>query len=217
MPANFWETAWAERRIGFHQPEVNEDLRSQAGWFLDGGPHRVLVPLCGKTVDMAWMAAQGHEVVGIELTEQGVNEFFADQGLTPSVTTAGRFTAYRAGRVTILRGDVFDLATAGEAPFDRIWDRAAMVALPPDLRTRYQAMIGALVADGAVMLLNVLEYDPARMQGPPFCVSAEEAEGAFVHLPVHLLDRADQMDDRWRERGHTWMTRHLYRVGPAGG
>lgn len=215
MPANFWETAWAERRIGFHQPDVNEDLRAQAGWFLEGGPHRVLVPLCGKTVDMAWMAAQGHEVVGIELTEQGVNEFLAEQGLSPEVSSVGRFTAYRAGRLTILRGDVFDLATAGEAPFDRIWDRAAMVALPADLRARYQELLAVLIHEGATLLLNVLEYDATRMQGPPFSVTATEVEEAFAALPVHLLDRADQMDDRWRERGHTWMTRHLYRVGPV--
>ena len=216
MPANFWETAWAERRIGFHQPEVNADLVSEAGWFLDDKPHRVLVPLCGKTVDMAWMAARGHEVVGVELTEQGAGEFFADRGLTPTATPAGAFTALRAGGITLLRGDIFDLATAGEAPFDRIWDRAAMIALPPEVRRRYQDHMAALVGAGATMLLNVLEYDPTRMQGPPFTVTAAEVETAFAGLPFTLLDRADQMDDRWRERGHTWMTRHLYRVGGTG-
>ena len=215
MPANFWETAWAERRIGFHQPEVNADLASAAHWFLDDRPLRVFVPLCGKTVDMTWMAAMGHEVVGVELTEQGVAEFFADQGLTPSIASRGRFTAYRAGRITLLRGDVFDLPTAGEAPFDRIWDRAAMVALPPELRPPYQALLSALVTEGATMLLQVLEYDSTRMQGPPFTISPAEVEAAFFRVPIYLLDRADQMDDRWRERGHTWMTRHLYRVGPV--
>lgn len=216
MAANFWETAWAERRIGFHQPEVNADLVSEAGWFLDDKPHRVLVPLCGKTVDMAWMAARGHEVVGVELTEQGAHEFFADRGLTPTASSVGAFTALRAGAITILRGDIFDLHTADEAPFDRIWDRAAMIALPPDLRPRYQAQMADLVGAGATMLLNVLEYDPTRMTGPPFSVPAAEVEAAFAGLPVTLLARADQMDDRWRERGHSWMTRHLYRVGAAG-
>ena len=216
MAANFWETAWAERRIGFHQPEVNADLVSEAPWFLDDRPHRVLVPLCGKTVDMAWMAARGHEVVGVELTEQGAHEFFADRGLTPTASSVGAFTALRAGAITILRGDIFDLHTADEAPFDRIWDRAAMIALPPDLRPRYQAQMADLVGAGATMLLNVLEYDPTRMTGPPFSVPAAEVEAAFAGLPVTLLARADQMDDRWRERGHSWMTRHLYRVGAAG-
>lgn len=216
MAANFWETAWAERRIGFHQPEVNADLVSEAPWFLDDRPHRVLVPLCGKTVDMKWLAARGHEVVGVELTEQGAHEFFADRGLTPTASSVGAFTALRAGAITILRGDIFDLHTADEAPFDRIWDRAAMIALPPDLRPRYQAQMADLVGAGATMLLNVLEYDPTRMTGPPFSVPAAEVEAAFAGLPVTLLARADQMDDRWRERGHSWMTRHLYRVGAAG-
>jgi thiopurine S-methyltransferase len=216
MGDTFWDKAWAEGRIGFHQAGVHVDLLAAAPWFLAEGPHRVLVPLCGKTVDLAWLGEQGHEVVGVELTEQGARAFFSERGLVPTEAPRGAYTALRAGRITILRGDIFDLHTAGEAPFTRIWDRAAMIALPPELRAPYQQLIAGVIASGATLLLNVLEYDATRMSGPPFCVPAAEVEAAFAHLPITLLDREDQMDDRWRERGHEWMTRHLYRVGTVG-
>jgi thiopurine S-methyltransferase len=212
MSREFWDQAWSAGRIGFHQPAVNPDLERAAPWFLDDAPHRVLVPLCGKTVDMHWLAARGHEVVGVEITAQGVEAFFAEAGLAPEVRPLGPHTAWRAGRITVLQGDIFDLAGAELLPFDRIWDRAAMIALPPELRPAYQRLLAARIEAGATLLLNVLEYDTGRMNGPPFSVAAAEVEMAFIRQHVRLLDQEDQLDDRWRERGHDWITRHLFRV-----
>ena len=72
----FWEGRWATDQIGWHRA-VHNDMMVEH-WPAIGAPEgcEVLVPLCGKTLDMHWLAEQGHAVVGLELVEQGVKAFF---------------------------------------------------------------------------------------------------------------------------------------------
>ena len=39
---------------------------------------RVLFPLCGASVDLAWLYRQGHTVVGVEGTWKAVEKLFSD-------------------------------------------------------------------------------------------------------------------------------------------
>ena len=74
MHAEFWQARWARSEIGFHLPEVNPYL--QQYWPALGLPEgaRVLVPLCGKSLDLVWLVEQGHAVIGVELAERAVQE-----------------------------------------------------------------------------------------------------------------------------------------------
>lgn len=174
MDAAFWLDRWENGQIGFHGSEVHEALRTH--WSALGAPAGtpVLVPLCGKSLDMAWLRGQGHPVVGVELSPVAVREFFAEHGLTPSVSTSGAFERWSAGGITILRGDVFDLTPDDVAACRSLYDRAALVALPPALRERYARHLSAILPASARMLLVTLRYPPTEMQGPPF--SVDEAE-----------------------------------------
>ena len=67
-----WVERWQEGRTGWHEPDGNDSLKKY--WRAAG--RRVLVPLCGKTPDLAWLARLGNEVVGIELAEIAVETFF---------------------------------------------------------------------------------------------------------------------------------------------
>src|SRR5688572_17571248 len=106
MTTEDWLARWREGRIGFHEGKPNAQLEHQVAHL--GERRTVLVPLCGKAEDLAYLAARGHTVVGVELAEDAVRQFFVEHGLTPAVSSRGPFTAYTAGAITLLAGDIFD-------------------------------------------------------------------------------------------------------------
>lgn len=174
MDHDFWLQAWGEERTRFHQGNVHGDLIASEASFLGGGPHRVLVPLCGRTLDLAWLAERGHEVVGIELSPIAARLLFEDLGVEPEVSKLGPFEARRRGRLTLLLGDFFAATPEGVGLFDRVWDRAALVAMDPDRRGPYTEIIASLLRPGGLLLQNSFSYDQARMEGPPFSVPPDE-------------------------------------------
>lgn len=203
MEPSFWHERWSQGQIGFHQDRVHPDLQSHAPRFLSGGLHRVLVPLCGKSWDLDWLAKQGHEVTGVELSELAVQQFHAEHGRTPTVSTEGPYTAYRSEGLTVLVGDVFELS----GTFDRVWDRASMVALPPPLRERYVATMKR-VASGGQLMLSTFTYDTAIMSGPPFSIPVSEVQASYPQLELLALD--DTVGPQFAARGHTTFEQRLW-------
>lgn len=159
---------------------------------------RVLVPLCGKSQDMMWLAGQGFGVVGAELSRDAVEQFFTENELTPTVTVAGRLERFEAGGVTIFVGDIFDLDAASLGAADAVYDRAALVALPTALRARYAAHLVA-ITKAAPQWLVTFEYDQALQPGPPFSVPAEDVEALYG--AVYRLTRAETRDVAGGMRG----------------
>lgn len=179
MHDDFWHEKWRRREIGFHEGQPNAML--QRHWARLGIPHgsRVLVPLCGKAVDLVWLAAQGHRVTGIELSEQAVREFFAEQALEPEVDTNGPYRRFRAGNIELLCGDFFELAELVLDDVAAVYDRAALIALPAPLRERYARTLQDTLPKQLRMLLITLAFPPGRTGGPPFSVSATEVRERY--------------------------------------
>ncbi len=94
MEPAFWHERWKLGQIGFHQQRVHPGLQDHAEAFLGSASQRVLVPLCGKSLDLDWLARQGHDVVGVELSEVAVQQFHEEHDRTPEVETHGPYTAY---------------------------------------------------------------------------------------------------------------------------
>ena len=200
MDPKFWLTAWDEGRTAFHAEAVHPGLAEHSAAFLAGGAHRVLVPLCGKTVDLAWMTAQGHEVVGVELAEKAIVALHERDGRTPTIAERGPYRAWESPGLTILQGDVLALTPALAGPIDRGWDRAALVALDPERRARYVAVLRALLPPGAVVLLETFAYDQARKAGPPHSVPEEEVRALWAGARMERLSEVDAIE-QMRPRG----------------
>lgn len=164
-----WRERWREGRIGFHEGHVNRWL-AEYGARLTG---RVLVPLCGKTEDLVWLA-RDHEVVGVEVVEDAVKAFFDEHALVPEVTARGPLQVYRSGPITILCGDLFEVTRDDAGTIDSVYDRAAVIALPEELRQRYVDHLLHLAQRDYRSLTVSLEYDQAKMAGPPFSVTHAE-------------------------------------------
>lgn len=192
MHEAFWQERWARSQIGFHQEKVNGYLRRH--WARLGLTEQaaVLVPLCGKSLDLAWLAEQGHTVIGVELAERAVEDFFAERDVQPQVSQQGAFKIYQAGKLSILCGDFFALSRDDVAECQAFYDRAALIALPPEMRERYAAHLQAILPPACQGLLVTLVYDQQRMDGPPFSVEDAEVEQCFTPGWVpHELERKD--------------------------
>ena len=174
MEPEFWIGKWRDNQIAFHEGAPNRFLARYVARL--GEAKRVLVPLCGKAEDLAFLAGHGHQVLGIELVEDAVRAFFAEHGVTPTV--AGN--VYSHGAITLIASDFFAVSPAIAGPLDALYDRAAYVALPPDLRARYVAHVKSLVPAGSPGLLISYEYPPDRMTGPPFSIPDSEVHGHYA-------------------------------------
>jgi len=191
MEADFWHERWQNNQIGFHEGAPNTLLTAHFAALGVPAGATVFVPLCGKTNDLAWLRAQGYRVVGAELSRLAVEQFFAEQGLTPTITPAGKFERFESEGVTILVGDLFGLDRTMLGPVDAIYDRAALVALPEPMRNRYAPHLLALTGS-APQLLVTFEYDQSRATPPPHSVPETEVRRHYgTAYRVELAERRD--------------------------
>ena len=211
MKADYWLERWQEGRIGFHRADANPRLIEYHKAL--GDAVRVLVPLCGKSVDLEWLVVHGFEVVGVELSELAAQAFFAERDLRPERHQQGSFVAYQHGNVTILVGDFFEARSEELGYFDGVYDRAAMIALPDDLRARYAAHLQTLLTPKAKLLLVTLHYD--AQGGPPFSVTPEEVTAAYAGAAhISLLASIDARADAPGpvERGASFVHENVYEI-----
>ena len=189
MDPSFWHQRWQHNQIGFHEGRVNHHLETYWPQIAPDASQRVLVPLCGKSVDLAWLAGRGHPVVGVELSELACRAFFAERQLEPELESHGPFLAFKAGGVELLCGDFFELTPALMGPVALLYDRASLIALPKELRARYCRHLSTLMPSAARGLLITLDYPDQRFSGPPFAVSDSEVTDhlgqAFALHPLH--------------------------------
>ncbi|ART79147.1 thiopurine S-methyltransferase [Oceanisphaera avium] len=189
MDIEFWQQRWQENRIGFHRQAINPRLIQFWPSLNIAKSARVLVPLCGKSNDMHWLAEQGHEVCGFELSPIAVTEFFSDAALKPLQSTVGPYTCWQAPPYKIFQGDFFQAASLNQH-FTAMYDRAALVALPNRLQPQYVALLAQLLLPGAQGVLITVHYAPEQQQTPPFSVSEAKVRELFApYFSVQLCAR----------------------------
>jgi thiopurine S-methyltransferase len=206
MDPTFWRERWQKQDIGFHQPAIHELLQKHWSRLALGAGSQVFVPLCGKSLDMVWLAEQGHSIVGAELSEIAIDGFFAERGLEPTVRSAGNFVVKSAGPYELWCGDIFEMAPEAANGIAGVYDRAALVAFPADEQERYAGKLKELVPAAAPILLITLDYAAEQMTGPPFAVPRGQVDRLFAgsHAIIELECR-DALDSnpRFRQRGLT--------------
>ncbi|MDF2182343.1 thiopurine S-methyltransferase [Neptuniibacter sp. CAU 1671] len=199
MEKAFWQERWRNGEIGFHQAEVNPHLiRYGSELNLDAG-EQVFVPLCGKSLDMLWLLQQGYSVSGIELDRTACDGFFRENNLSVSVSECSRFQHFRHQNLELLCGDVFDLTPDDLTDVRAVYDRAALVAFPPEMRRRYAELLLHCLPRGVKVLLVTLQRPSAG--GPPFTVTDQEVSNLFgERFELQCLAEADAWDrPEWRE------------------
>ncbi|NTV70310.1 MAG: thiopurine S-methyltransferase [Azonexaceae bacterium] len=171
-----WQQSWRDDEIAFHQLAVNPLLVKFWPNFRLTVEDRVFVPLCGKSLDLLWLAGQGHQVIGVELSSLAVGAFFHENKLQPTRRKVGKFTLWEHGRIGILCGDFFELTAADLGDISVVFDRASLTALPDDIRGDYVAQLRRILpARYRMLLLTTEEPEEGETQGQPFAVADEIA------------------------------------------
>lgn len=205
MEHEVWRERWETGRTAWHQADVHPVLAERWGTLGLPADATVFVPLCGASIDMVWLAERGHHVVGSELSEIAIRKFFEHVGLDPEARSVGELTRFAAGPYELWCGDHFELTADALAGAAAVYDRASLVALPPETRRRYAAHLAEVLAPGAVSFLLTFVYDQAEMDGPPFSVPATEVDELFGAA----FDVARHVDDEVADRNADLVARGL--------
>ena len=222
MDPEKWQTNWRENKIGFHQERFNSRL-TQFWPTLGLSPGTaVLVPLCGKSLDMLYLHQAGHSVIGVELSEIAAEAFFTENQLSFERREAGNlqeFTGTGSGAgLRLLVGDFFALETRQTGALSAYYDRASLIALPAEMRHKYAAKLTSLLPVGAIGLLISLNYDPSKMNGPPFPVPDAEVQSLFAtNFDVAQIDFSSGPErlGNLADRGLDTMEERVYRLTRA--
>ncbi len=191
MDASFWHQRWEKNEIAFHQSKANPLLVEYFHELSLAKGSRIFVPLCGKTLDISWLLSNGYRVAGAELSKVAIEQLFMELGVQPKISGVGQVDQWSANNIDIFVGDIFALSRKILGPVDAIYDRAALVAFPEEMRNRYTAHLTEMT-DKAPQLLICYDYDQRLMEGPPFSVSNEEVKGYYtVNYDVTLIASTD--------------------------
>lgn len=218
MEQSFWEDRWKQGEIGWHKTEINPFIEQFWSVLSLASGAQVLVPLCGKSLDMLWLAGQGYRVLGVELSELACDAFFAENRLPVRRHRHGRFEAWTADTITILQGDFFDLQASDLVGTAAVYDRAALIALPSEMRRRYVAHLLRVMPEHLPMLVVTIEYDQSKRPGPPFAVS--EPGLRLLYEPLYAVEllhthNALEPNSPWVQMGVTWLEEKVYSLLPC--
>lgn len=215
MNTDFWLERWEQGQIGFHERDINNHL--QKFWDssnIQASSH-VFIPLCGKSKDILWLLSEGYQVTGVELSPIAVKSFFTENKLTPRITETENFTCWQADGLNIYLGNFFDLNHKHLHDCLAVYDRAALIALPPEMRSLYVQHLNKIAPGLKHSLLISLEYAQQEMQGPPFSVEENEIYRLFAHThDIENLSREDILssNENFQQKGLSQLVEKVYRL-----
>lgn len=191
MDPRFWHQRWEKNETAFHESNTNPLLVKHFNELSLAKGSRIFVPLCGKTLDISWLLSNGYRVAGAELSQIAIEQLFMDLGVQPEISGVGEVEQWSATHLDIFVGDIFAVSRKILGPVDAIYDRAALVAFPAEMRNRYTAHLTEMTGK-APQLLICYDYDQRVMDGPPFSVSNEEVKRHYAgNYDVRLIASTD--------------------------
>ncbi|XP_053190978.1 probable thiopurine S-methyltransferase isoform X1 [Scomber japonicus] len=221
MSLGEWEERWQEGKIGFHQSNVHKMLENNIDKVLAGRTGvRFFFPLCGKAVDMKWLADMGHSVVGVEIAEKAIQQFFEENNMTYSVEPVPAIPGAKVYKsteknISLYQCDLYSFSSSIEGQFGAIWDRGSLVAINPKDREKYAALISSLMASDCRYLLDTLLYNPDLYKGPPFLVPDDQVIRLFGECcDIEQLQSVDALTDRQRSWGLDYFTENIHLISP---
>jgi thiopurine S-methyltransferase len=212
VDASFWKQRWEKGEIAFHEREANPLLVKYFEALVLPNGSRIFVPLCGKTLDIAWLLSHGYRVAGAELSEIAVKQLFEGLGVKPHISGVDYLQHYSAQDIDIFLGDLFHLSREMLGPIDAVYDRAALVALPEDMRNRYTAHLMKITGNAPQLVISY-EYDQSKVPGPPFSVTNDEVRRHYAgRYALTLLASSDVpggLKGKCPAKENVWLLKNL--------
>ncbi|CAK8673503.1 unnamed protein product [Clavelina lepadiformis] len=194
---NDWIKRWEIGDTGFHMSQVHPYLLKLKDRFLKECS-TVYVPLCGKTLDLIYLADEGHNVIGSECAEVGILQFFDDNKIKyeRSLHPTAPFEVFKGidKTITIYKGDFFQLDSVVMGRVDAIWDRGSFGAIHPSQQMKYGKIIHDIIKENGKYLLCTLRYEGVRT-GNPYSVSENDVQVSFGQsFDISTLDSYESSD-----------------------
>lgn len=196
-----WTEVWKQNNIGWHQDTVNKNLINNIEALTNGRPNlRLLVPFCGKTLDMIWLVKQGHTVIGVELIRKAIEDFFTEnsvpysrEAINMAPNGAYVYTAFD-GKLKIFECDYFSFPSSlAGGKVDGIWDCHALGAVSPDKRKDYiKTSLDLLQPSphGRILHEAFTYVSQEKFKGPPYSVSVDDLRAWYGDsFEVQLLSK----------------------------
>lgn len=198
MKKEFWIEKWQNKQTGFHKDLTHPLLIEYYNRLSLETGDTIFVPLCGKTLDMLWLNNKGFNVIGVELSQIAVEQFFSENNLTYQVKNTDFFTIYSHENITIFQGDFFKLTTEDLSEVKAVYDRAALIALPDGLIEKYADKMYQILPSKTQELLITLELQRTTTDalGPPFSVPDQKVRQLFSQYESVTLLQEDDIIDR---------------------
>ncbi|MCE9679276.1 thiopurine S-methyltransferase [Shewanella sp. AS1] len=219
MQPSFWHEKWASQQIGFHLGEINPLLLKYWDSLSLPSGAQVFVPLCGKSLDLCFLAEQGLDVIGCELNQSAVEQFFSENQLDLEVRQSGEHQCYSTEQITLYQGDLFCLPSELISRVSGFYDRAALIAWPEAMRRQYVQQLAKLLPAGSKGLLITLDYPQETLNGPPFAVSHDwvtaNMSEYFEVIPLSTEDVLSE-NPRFVKKQVPWLTESVYRLTRKG-
>jgi len=215
MDPQFWHEKWKMQQIGFHQPQVNPFLIRFWPTLGLAENSKIFVPLCGKSLDMCYLAEQGHQVQGCELSQTAIEQFFAENQLPFQVESKQQHQYFNADQIELIQGDIFTISPSVTANIAGFYDRAALIAWPETLRQQYAKTLAKLIPANVSGLLITLDYPQETLKGPPFAVSPEWIEQYLApYFEISLLSCEDVLAEnpRFLNKDVPWLNEAAYKL-----
>lgn len=207
MEPSFWHNRWQTNQTGWHERAANSLLITHFPSLEVPPGGRVFVPLCGKSLDLGWLLAQGHAVAGAELSELAVTQLFAELEMEPTISEFGKHKHFHGKKIDIFVGDLFDLSRKVLGPVDAVYDRAALVALPEAMRVQYTTHLKTITSLAPQLVIGY-EYDQTVVPGPPFSVTPDELHRHYSHeytlTPLARIDVPNGLKGKCPATEHVW-------------
>jgi thiopurine S-methyltransferase len=197
---DYWKARWQRGETGWHQNEVEPAL---VKWASERKPGRILVPLCGKSQDLAWLASKGFDVVGVELSELACETFFTENKIQYQKAHEGHFNLFTAQNITLFNGDFFKLSRKLLGPVQAVYDRAALIALPEKMRKTYSVHLQSLIESATDFLQIIIARTPHDETGPPYSVSPAEVEKLYKEKFTIKIESKEEVQARAPEGSRT--------------
>lgn len=203
-----WKKRWQDNRIGWHEDQGNSALKKF--WHPQNKKCSVLVPFCGKSKDLLWLANQGHNVIGVEISDIAINAFFGENNLKYEKETNNGFDSYIAknASIAIYCGDYFKFNICG---LDALYDRGSLVAVEPSMRLKYIEHTKSLLHKLAYRFIISLDYEEGYVQGPPHPLKAAEVLSFWSDLKeVSSYNDIANSSPRFKKSGLTELIESIW-------
>ena len=177
-----WLERWRKGTTGWHRSDINPQLIENINQLVEARSQKIFVPLCGASLDMKYLIDHGFHVLGVELSSLAIDRFFNENQIEYKVSKVGDFDLYQGKNIDIYCGDFFKLKRDYLDEVSYIYDRAALIALNPDLQKKYVGHLKEILPNGSKILLLTMFYPENEMEGPPFSVGDDNVEDLFAEF-----------------------------------